>query len=1173
MPTDKEYILAQDLSIIVHPGPYPGLRSFSEDEPDLFFGRNRQIKDIIARLGKKHVAAILGGSGCGKSSLVRAGVIPELRTYGMPNRSDTWVPVTFTPNVAPITRLAEALNRSLTSCDDHEDSKRKENIRQILNEPRGFSSFFEEYKNELNIGQNFGECANLLILVDQFEEVFRPQNAALEQTQQQTQRLIKLIIDCFDYPNEQVFVLLTMRSEYLERCANYPKFADVLNEVSYLTRRLEKDELKEVIIQPARYYAAELTKPSVETLRNNPIWPFDESVKTDLMQAVEALGEDTDHLPLLQHYLFWLWREAHKRWDESGRREKFNITQDDMKKARGKDETDSLLKDCLNYQAQRIYDDSLTKMPNGQKISEKMFRLLAKEDDNGNYTRCWTDINEILSFSVDKSSKAKAAGVKKVSVQSPLVARASRLLKWWPRWPRSQEKAGGGERLQEKEIREQVLQPYMEPHEYLREEKLDNKANNIDVAHEALIRNWNQFKVWLRDEKVVMETYVMLLKETNKQIPLKSQDTITWKSSPKHIWKLIVKISNYLSSEGLLSDKEIKQIESCNILKLDPVFERRYNGECYDSLPFEERRSTEKSVYIENPEHYEWAKKYFDKSNSSLKIKEYVFVAIPYIILIVIIGSYLIYINIIDSINKNLEINLLQPYAVANSLKGNAIDEPEEKRLIRFQQLAVALLAIENLEREKFYSEKEKFYSKIFEDDEELGRLGRLDRLARSAAYGAVRGDLEALVQTSDKQQDYTRPSVDTEFKDYNPAYKKCVEQILDQSNKQHLDEKTSSLYIADHATSDWKPLVVRIVSENLSEYLFGVKINDEKCIFISSLSDRVPLSIESLKHDDSLKLMIYKPAVTDDRHQLFIARIHWYYDATKSSSDNNKPYKIDFRDLGHMDTNYTSGDIKPTFDDIKISPKRDGFSFVDENKNEKRYKIHADDSLEPVSQDEAVKYFKSNSNIVTNKDIDSCPAEIQATNNVFYFTQNALCYQNKNIYKTPDDEKNSVLTSFAVDDDNDNGDIAYLAFTEGNSLEKTSQTLTILLWDKRLLKRYSDDVKIEIGKFAFQRPKVTKIAFGKGDDKGWLFFATEAEQGQPAYYKTVFGVKQMRRLLCDIIKEYPKDSTHTKRIKDSISLTTPTFQVLKKNQVGYINTITNDDITNEDKGECTTQD
>src|SRR2546423_14823232 len=79
------------------PNPFPGLRPFEAADRDRFFGRDLQVQELGKRLAENRVITIIGGSGCGKSSLVRAGLLPALTGLGISSAGRIWQPVGFIP--------------------------------------------------------------------------------------------------------------------------------------------------------------------------------------------------------------------------------------------------------------------------------------------------------------------------------------------------------------------------------------------------------------------------------------------------------------------------------------------------------------------------------------------------------------------------------------------------------------------------------------------------------------------------------------------------------------------------------------------------------------------------------------------------------------------------------------------------------------------------------------------------------------------------------------------------------------------------------------------------------------------------------------------------------------------------------------------------------------------
>src|SRR5688572_23511043 len=92
--------------------PFPGLRPFEPDEDHLFFGREKEIDDLLRRLRTTRFVSVVGTSGSGKSSLVRSGLIPSLYSGFMVAAGSSWRVAMFRPGEDPIAHLAEALDQS-----------------------------------------------------------------------------------------------------------------------------------------------------------------------------------------------------------------------------------------------------------------------------------------------------------------------------------------------------------------------------------------------------------------------------------------------------------------------------------------------------------------------------------------------------------------------------------------------------------------------------------------------------------------------------------------------------------------------------------------------------------------------------------------------------------------------------------------------------------------------------------------------------------------------------------------------------------------------------------------------------------------------------------------------------------------------------------------------------
>ena len=1077
MSTEEKNVLVKTYSILNHKSPFPGLRPFLEDEPELFFGRDKQIAEIIERLGKNNVTAILGGSGCGKSSLVRAGVISELRTYGIPNCSDTWIVVTVTPGEEPIERLAVALNQHLIPCnkDIETEFERTKKIKQILQAPLALSNFFKKYKNDFDIkdssGLNLGERANLLVLVDQFEEIFRPQNTA----QLQTEQLINLIAQCYEDPHKQVYLMLTMRSEFLEHCANYPEFADVLNKVSYLTRRLKIGELEAVIIQPAQRFAAKLvnqTEKPLSTIEKSDIWPFEESVLKQLMSDVYALHNDTDHLPLLQHFLFWLWKAAFDRWDKSGRSIKFSITEADLKIAAGTASENtrnlgSLLRNALNNHAQTIYNQ--LNSPLKQKIAENMFRLLAKVDDKGIYTRRWTNIDEILKLSEGKDNITREA------------------------------------------LEEEILTPFIKPHTYLRHDKSNGQEQTIDVAHEALIRNWEQFKKWLKQEKEARDIYLSLLKQSHVEInPIKE------KISPGNRFWLTKLFS---SNKDLLSEKEVGAIEQINIDRLGSSWAKRYHDD--QSLLVAGIPSIKPDSNSED-KLFQQAIDYFQLSRKIFRVKRNAKHIFVFVLPICFIGFWSV---MNESHFNNLAINTLQPYIVANALRENASDQPERFRPARLHQLSVVLRSMENL-----YNRKESFwFERLSLFNTNLMKQEKLWRLARSATDSSVRLNLGALVSSKIGTHDnkYEDP-LEAETEPDEKCINEVMQPLINPSHSKNQSEEIRGIKMWTakvEPAKNWRPIIIKTDSQ----LILGVKIGPEDmntCKFVRI----TPLSAKgSFTYNDSLQFLMHETITQNGPPILNFYRIHWFSNPLKGGYDGiYKAYQADLNNLGQIDDAVPES-IKLLSGgkgfSIKVKPKDKGSS-TDVEDERRRYEIQWTDTLDPVKEKDLDK-------------IESKYFQVETkSNTLFTLEENKLAFNSKSVDVIQKEDR-AIFTSYAYKEINKNS--GYLAYITANLATKDRQLLTILKFDKKLFKEKPESVQLEIAQFQFHRPPIKKITFGIDDHDGWIFFKTEAG----GIYRTVFGLQQMREQLCEKLKGIdPKDYTNQ---------ATSAFKVFKQRDTGII--------------------
>ncbi|EDY55378.1 WD-40 repeat-containing protein [Streptomyces sviceus ATCC 29083] len=224
--------------------PYRGLARFETGDSALFFGREQLTADLVDLLGRRRFAAVFGPSGSGKSSLLRAGLIPVLRRAQEPGPRPAAIRI-LTPGEQPARSHAALLTPAI---------------------PR-----------EGNAG------ADTFVIVDQFEEVFTLCRDAAERA-----RFIDLLLTARQ-PVSRLRVLLAVRGDFYGRCAEHRELADALRDANLLTAPMSRTELRDAVVKPAT--AAGLTVERALTAR-----------------LVEEVADAPGGLPLLSHALLETWR-------------------------------------------------------------------------------------------------------------------------------------------------------------------------------------------------------------------------------------------------------------------------------------------------------------------------------------------------------------------------------------------------------------------------------------------------------------------------------------------------------------------------------------------------------------------------------------------------------------------------------------------------------------------------------------------------------------------------------------------------------------------------------------------------------------------------------------------------------------------------------------------------
>lgn len=280
-------------AIKVPESPFPGLRPFKFAESNLFFGRDGQIGKLISKLAATRFLAVVGTSGSGKSSLVQAGLLPALRGGVMGSAGSKWRFAILRPANDPIGALAEALNAPGVFGSQYSENNAIQTEVAKATLRRGSRGLVEVVRQNA-----FPANENLLVLVDQFEELFRFAREASRKSTEESDAyqndaaaFVKLLLEAVSQREANIYVLLTMRSDFLGDCSQFWNLPETINDSQYLIPRLQRDELREVITGPATLGGREI-KPRLVT------------------QLLNDIGDNQDQLPVLQHLLMRMWDEC-----------------------------------------------------------------------------------------------------------------------------------------------------------------------------------------------------------------------------------------------------------------------------------------------------------------------------------------------------------------------------------------------------------------------------------------------------------------------------------------------------------------------------------------------------------------------------------------------------------------------------------------------------------------------------------------------------------------------------------------------------------------------------------------------------------------------------------------------------------------------------------------------
>jgi energy-coupling factor transporter ATP-binding protein EcfA2 len=458
--------------------PYPGLRPFNQDESVFFKGREEHISKIISQLQDKKFIMVTGASGDGKSSLIYAGLIPRARAGFFKSRFNNWIIADMKPERSPLKNLAFALNKFL-------EINNLSHVEEELS--YGFSSLVKVYKesefyydeestiknSETELASINAKCSNLLILIDQFEELFtNSENFNNGKPSVESATLINLIIETSRIAKEKnlpIYIVCTMRSDYIGDCATFKGLPEHIVYSQFFVPRLKRQEIHKAILEPALLCGDKINNRLIEKIINeltdgqdqlpilqhalNRIWRShkeDKSEEMDLIHFAKVGGMKPEALPADQKTLFYEWLK----------------NQSDFKR---KILANPSLLNVLNAHAKELYNNSIENFSDATETNfnkeelkdtlKKIFTCLTKKNNN-RIVRNRMSVIEIKQILNNEK-------VNNFTI--------SNLLKPF------------------RDTENTLVQPFINS---LNPTIVLNDNGIIDITHESLIRNWNDLTEW-----------------------------------------------------------------------------------------------------------------------------------------------------------------------------------------------------------------------------------------------------------------------------------------------------------------------------------------------------------------------------------------------------------------------------------------------------------------------------------------------------------------------------------------------------------------------------------------------------------------------------------------------------------------------------------------------------
>jgi energy-coupling factor transporter ATP-binding protein EcfA2 len=540
--------------------PYTGLRSFTEEESLYFKGREDDIDAATAQLQRNKFLMLTGASGDGKSSLVYAGIIPNARAGFLKSKYSQWCVADFRPERSPFKNLCKAIATQLEIPNEVTvESELKHGFSAIVDLYRNSDRFLDEDSkdwqeaDERKRGTIKRKAANLIILVDQFEEFFtNPENYDKGVPSKEANLVLNLLLETSRIALEEglpIYIIFTMRSDFIGQCAAFRGLPEYIGFSQFFVPRLNRAQLQLVIEEPAVLSGNQITRRLTERL-------------------IHDLTEGVDQLPILQHALNQIWHAARNGSEEMdlihyamvGGMPESELPEDQvMKFKKWFEDLPDNIKACYHAPSlQNVLDTHTNKLFEQAKAYyiENTVREITNDDTKAIIKNAFTCLTKI-----DQSRAVR----NRMTLQE-----ITDIL--------------GRKEFGTVEVGA-VLNIFREPgNTFIRpfisddpESHAIGKNDVLDITHESLIRNWDYLKTWAEEEYDNYTVYLDYEQQLNRWVDSGKSNAFLMSIGPLTYFENWINnlnpnvywVARYLPEE---LDQEMKLSKAKNILENSEEF-------------------------------------------------------------------------------------------------------------------------------------------------------------------------------------------------------------------------------------------------------------------------------------------------------------------------------------------------------------------------------------------------------------------------------------------------------------------------------------------------------------------------------------------------------------------------------------------------------------------------